>query len=215
MKKLLLLAVFTVVGFASTQAQEVKFGVKAGVNFATIVGDDVEEADMKTGLHIGGFAEIMLSERFSLQPELLYSMKGAKSEYSETVTVMGQTYTAEEKETLKLNYISLPIMAKFYISDAFTVHAGPQIGLLVSAEGEYEQTYTENGVTETMSATADVKDQLSSLDFGLALGLGYQLDMGLFFDARYNLGLSNINDDEFNDSDVKNGVIQVSVGYKF
>ena len=56
---------------------------------------------------------------------------------------------------------------------------------------------------------------MSSIDFGLNFGLGYKLDSGLNFGARYNMGLSNINDTDDDDDTIKNGVFQISLGYFF
>ena len=83
MKKLLLFAAVAVFGLSNVNAQEVKFGAKAGVNFATITGDETSGVDSRTAFHIGGVAEIVISEKFSFQPELLYSGQGAKESYSE------------------------------------------------------------------------------------------------------------------------------------
>ena len=63
MKKLLLMTAVAVFGFLNINAQEVKFGAKAGVNFATL-GGDVEDADGITSFHVGAVAEISISEKF-------------------------------------------------------------------------------------------------------------------------------------------------------
>lgn len=87
--------------------------------------------------------------------------------------------------------------------------AGPQIGFLMAAKAKVE--------FEGNSDSEDIKEFFSTVDFGVNFGAGYQLEQGIFFDARYNLGLSNTDDSEFSDSDfaVKNAVFQISVGYKF
>ncbi|WP_346881475.1 porin family protein [uncultured Algibacter sp.] len=202
MKNLFLLSIIAVFAIGSVNAQEVKFGAKAGVNFASLNGDDSGELDSRTSFHIGAVAEIIISDKFSVQPELLYSGQGAKFE---------ETFLDEKFEsTLKLDYLNIPIMAKYYVYEGLSVEAGPQIGFLLSAESEDK----EDGETET----ADVKDQISSIDFGLNFGLGYKLENGLNFAARYNLGLSNVFDDSDDDSDdfkQQNGVFQISVGYTF
>src|SRR5690554_2937826 len=109
MKKLVLsaLAVCALSGSAFAQ-QEVKFGPKAGVNFANISGQD--NAEMKTGFHVGAVAEIKFNEKFSIQPEVLYSAQGAKYEY-----FVGNNKLADA--TQSLDYINIPIMAKYYIVD--------------------------------------------------------------------------------------------------
>lgn len=192
MKKLLLLAAVAVFGFWNINAQDVKFGAKAGVNFANISGDDTSGLDSRTALHVGVVAEIEISEKFSFQPELMYSQQGFK------MSMFGIDATGE------LDYLNLPLMAKYYVADGFSLEAGPQVGFLMSAKAKAE------GESE------DLKDVTKGIDFGLDFGLGYKMDNGLNFGARYNLGLSNINDGEGSDEfKNQNAVIQLSIGYFF
>lgn len=203
MKKILL-SLSAVFVFGLTNAQEINFGVKAGLNLATLTGD-IDDAKSKTGFHVGAVAEFKLTDNFSIQPELLYSAQGAKTEYSESA--FGMTVTAEED--MKINYLTLPVMAKYYVIEGLSIQAGPQISYLLSAEYDYE--VSGGGMSE--SGTEDIKDDLKSIDFGLAAGVGYELPMGLFFQGRYVVGLSNIVDAD--EADLKNQVIQFSVGFKF
>ena len=117
MKKLFLVAAIAVFGFTSANAQEVNFGAKAGVNMATITGDDVDDTKSKTSFHIGAVAEIAISDKFSVQPELLYSAQGTKAD--------------EGDEELKIDYINLPIIAKYYVAEGFSIEAGHQVGFLM------------------------------------------------------------------------------------
>ena len=163
-------------------AQNVTFGAKAGLNFASMVGDDAEGLDGRTSFHLGATAEIEISESFSIQPELLYS---------------GQGFTDEGDVTGKVDYINLPVMAKFYVADGFSLEAGPQIGFLLSAD--------DNG--------EDIKDLLKSTDFALNLGAGYKLNSGLNFGLRYSMGLTDVPDADTDG--FKHSVLQLSVGYNF
>lgn len=177
MKKILLLAVFTVLGFANVTAQEIKFGAKAGLNFSTVNGSNTNNIDYVTSYHVGLVSEIPISEKFSFQPELMYSRQG----YS------------FNNDIVAMNYLNIPLMGKYYLAKGFSVEAGPQIGFLLSAKNE--------GVKVTNSFT--------TFDFGANFGLGYKLENGLNFSARYNLGITRV------DTDNRNGVFQASVGYFF
>lgn len=191
MKKVFLVFAIVTLGF-TVNAQEVTFGVKAGLNLASIAGDDTDGLDSRTSFHVGGVAEISISEKFSVQPELLYSAQGAKESF-EGIDI-----------EVNLDYINIPIIAKYYVSEGFSLEAGPQVGFLMSAKAKAE------GQSE------DLKDFVKGIDFGLNFGVGYKLDSGLNFGARYNLGLSNINDGEGSDEfKNQNSVIQFSVGYFF
>ena len=206
MRKSILLLVAMVFGLLNLNAQEVKFGAKAGVNFASISGDETDDLDGRTSFHFGAVAEIMISEKFSVQPELLYSAQGAKSTYEDEFE--------KEEVTIKLDYINIPIMAKYYVAEGFSIEAGPQIGFLMNSEAEYDYTDKEDSDFNE-SGTEDLKDQIKSIDFGFNLGLGYKMESGLNFGARYNLGLSDLWDIDTGGVKNQNSVIQISVGYFF
>ena len=214
MKKVLFSAVvfFTVI----SNAQDIKFGAKVGLNISNFSGD-VTDSKSLIGAQLGGFAEISISDKFAIQPELLFSMQGAKSEYSESI--IGDSYREESK--LKLNYLNIPILAKYYVGDKFAVLAGPQFGILMSAKENYDITETIAGTTDSYSGSADAKDFYKTLAVSFNIGAAFSITENIFVDARYNLGLSSIAKDftdEFGDStsaDIKNNVIQFSVGYKF
>jgi hypothetical protein len=178
--------------FAFSNAQETKFGVKGGLNITTFAGGDYWDAKSLVGFQVGGFAEIKIIDRLSIQPEVLYSAQGAKIEF------------AGSDSDIKLGYINVPVLAKFYITKQFTAEAGPQLGFLVSAKNEGE----------------DVKDNFKSVDTGFNFGLGYNFTDNFSAGIRYTVGLSNIADydvddiDEYYDSP-KNSVLALTLAYKF
>jgi len=198
------IAALIAIGFSANAQQEVKFGPKAGVNFSNL--SNIDDSKMLTGFYVGAVAEIKFNDKFSVQPEVVYSAQGAKSKYSENY--LGSNFSYDSKA--KLDYINIPIMAKYYIVDGFSVELGPQFGFLVKAEDKTE--ISGAGVSETIKS--DMKDYTKSFDFGIGIGVAYDLANGFFANARYNFGLSDIVKDNEVDS-VKNGVIQVGVGYKF
>ena len=118
MKKLLTIIMVSGVFAWNAQGQEVKFGVKAGANFSNVnVSSDFGNIspDGATSFYVGGLADIGLSEKFHVQPELQYSMEGAKD--------------------ADVSFVNLPVMLKYYLIEGLNVQAGPQIGFLVDAEG--------------------------------------------------------------------------------
>lgn len=208
--KQIFLCVVALATFGFSQAQEIKYGAKVGLNLATLNGD-VEDVKSLIGAHLGGFVEIKITDKFAFQPELLYSMQGAKTEYSESEP--GYSYSSEEK--YKLGYLNLPLMAKYFATEKLFIEAGPQIGFLMSAKYDFKEIETFMGDTETFSGDIDIKDNLKSIDFGLNFGLGYEFTQNIFASARYNVGLSDINDVEGSNVKIQNGVFQFSFGYKF
>lgn len=174
----------------SAKAQHVNMGVKAGLNVYNINTDNNTSYDSKTGLNLGLIGHIHLSRQLALQPEVVYSAQGAK-------------YTVAGTETkIKLNYINVPVLFQYMFDNGFRLQAGPQVGFLASAKSETNNTDT------------DIKNNLKSIDFGLGAGVGYvHPASGFGVDARYNLGLSNINENTAVKS--TNNGFQVGVFYLF
>ena len=170
------------------------YGIKSGLNVTTIDGDDTVDFQPKLGFNAGGYYEICIDDFVSVIPEVQYSQQGAK--YSESTGTDG---------TLNLDYIYLPVTAKYKLTNALAVEAGPQVGLLLSAKDNFKSSID--------SGLIDIKDDLNAIDFGVNFGLHYDFQNGWLLGARYGLGLSNINDT----SDVihKNRVLQFSVAFKF
>lgn len=204
----LLLAV-VVFGFASTPAQaqmDVTPGVRAGVNFMTLGGDDVpSDVGSRTGFMIGGFLLVDLQGPLSLQPELNYIQKGASWDQS----FQGTTVTT----TRKLDYLEIPVLAKLQIPVTGplspNVFAGPTLGFNMNATMQAEGGGQSN--------SQDISDSISGTDFGLAIGAG--TDFGLSagtvsVDLRYGLGLSSV-DDSGSDASVQNRGFMVTAGFAF
>ena len=185
MKKIVLVAVIAIISLVSVNAQT-SFGVKGGVNSATLNGD-IEGNKSLIGFNAGLFAEIALADSFYIQPELIYSTQGT-DDYQQLLS----------KTKLNLDYINLPIMFKYDVANRFYLEAGPQVGFLVSAKRD----------------DVDVKDLFEKTDFGANFGLSYGFTENVFAQARYNIGLSDIYKNEGTDK-VSNAVLSFSLGYKF
>lgn len=209
MKKMIFSALALVV-FGVSQAQEIKYGAKAGLNISNVSGD-IENNKPLIGVHLGAFVEVKLTDKFAFQPELLFSMQGVKIDYSESAVDYSYSY----KEDNKINYLNVPLMAKYFATEKLFLEAGPQIGFVLSAKSDIEETETFMGITDSFSGDVDIKDNLKSVDFGLNFGLGYEFTSQIFASARYNVGLTNINNASGSSADLKNGVVQFSFGYKF
>jgi hypothetical protein len=113
----------------------------------------------------------------------------------------GASDTKEGGGRIKLDYITLPVLAKFPIAKNLSLEAGPQVGFLISGK------YKTNDSNEKIPG-------LKTIDFGLDAGLEYELNNGVFFQARYNLGLTDIGYAGDNNR-ASNSVIQFSIGKQF
>jgi Outer membrane protein beta-barrel domain len=229
MKKLLL-SIITLSSISFLSAQKVKFGAKASLNLSKFSISDPKinnfpDSKFLVGFNIGGFVEIPLSDKFTLQPELLYSAQGGKLESNDIFS----SGSYNDKETLKTSYINIPLLAKYYATEKLFFVAGPQIGFLLNANRSATsiETRTSGGVTSSITYNYPEKDNkyfYNSIDFSLGLGGGYFFTENLFAEARYNIGLSNIHkqEDESNgrmlvkdELVVKSSSIQIAVGYRF
>lgn len=196
MKKNLFTLVFVSV-ISLFQAQEDKktltYGAKAGLTLSTWTGSSVDGIGSRTGIYAGGFVNYKFSQRFALQPELLYSMQGAGE--TPIVNNVRVDYTVD--------YITLPVMLKFYAAPRLNLEFGPQLALKVNDKVKAKNTVT--GV----SATSDI--DVRNVDFGLNAGLGYEFSMGLGIEARYNFGLSEV----LEGSNARTSVFSFGLSYRF
>jgi hypothetical protein len=136
--------------------------------------------------------------KIGIQPEILFSKQGSQFTFDNT------NYEAN------FDYINVPIMLKLYLAAGLNVQLGPQFGFLSTQE----LVNTATGVKDTKDAK-DLFDKKS--DLAIAAGLGWDLPFGLTLDARYNIGLADVElrpTNKTNPVNFKNQVIQVSLGYK-
>lgn len=175
---------------------EPSFGVKGGVNFANITGDDFGDQESRTSFHVGVLAEFPLTEMFSLQAEALYSGQGFKS------SVPGEWFGGEGDVEYQLDYINVPVLAKVYLIQGLSLEVGPQFSFKVNEE--IDSNANNDGGDLGLNEAED-------FEFGVAAGVSFSTEMGLFATGRYNMGLTEVVDG----MDAKNSVFQIGIGYKF
>jgi opacity protein-like surface antigen len=198
-------------GQASAQAVGKKptLGVLAGLDLATLGGSDVSDAGSRTGLSIGGFATFHVTKEFGIEPELLFTQRGAKES------------GGGSDLTLKLDYIDIPVLARYDVTLPNSAArpfflAGPTFSFQVSCDAE------ESGEGGSISASCDAVNQQNegslskkSFDTGATLGAGvaFPVDkkMDLSFSVRYTHGLI----DTFDNADAKNRTWSFMAGLTF
>lgn len=177
-----------------SSASPISFGVKGGVNFANVTGDDFEGPESRTSFHVGVLVEFPLTDAFSIQTEALYSGQGFKSEIEGIGTSDNIEY--------QLDYINVPVLAKIYVTDGLSFEVGPQFSFKVNEEIDSDPNNNPGDLD---------LDEAESFDFGVAGGLTFQTGAGFFATGRYTYGLTEI----IKDVDVKNSVFQLGIGFKF
>jgi len=189
MKKISLLALVLVVG-VTVQAQKINIGLKGGLNLAS-VSDSENEDDVRSrlGYHAGLFFNIPVSSQIAIQPEAVYSNQGTK-----------YNLPGNDDLNLSLNYINIPVMVQAMVGRGFYAQFGPQLGILTSVSDKV-------GNTELNAVS---KDDFKTTDVALGFGVGFKARTGLGLDARYNLGLTNINNSG-RSANIKNNVLQIGL----
>jgi opacity protein-like surface antigen len=208
MKKLILgLAVTaSTLAFAqqTTSSNPVTFGVKGGMNVSSLSKTEgLDDQKSKIGFNAGVFANIPVATSFSIQPEVLYSQYGEKSDAK-----LGSTKISN---STKLDYITVPVMFQYNALPNLYLEAGPEFGFMVSAKNKVKNESTGDSYT-----TDNYKDNLNTFNFGIGLGAGYYFTPNLGITARYVAGLTDIAKNRPSGSDaIRNNVFQVGLAYKF
>jgi hypothetical protein len=179
---------------AIVSAQDFSWGAKAGLNLAKLkmsIGTISASSDDLVSFHAGLYGKIKTSEKFFIQPEFIYSAQGGKGDGG----------------NFNMGYLNVPVMLAYVFTPGVSVHAGPQLGFLMSA---------------TVDGT-DVKSEMNSVDFGAGFGLGVERPSGVSFSFRYNIGFTNTLSSAsaaslaglgFGTVSMTNQVMQFSVGYR-
>jgi len=169
---------------------EFALGIKGGLNFANVNTSSAGATyDARTGYNAGAFMLLKFG-KIGVQPEVLFSQQGTKVKY------YGGSFDQN------FSYVNIPVIVKLYTVAGINIQVGPQFGFL-----------TNDPVVQDPITNQNVKADVKKSDISAALGLGWDLPFGLTIDARYNLGLTKINNQAGSD-DAKNQVWQLSVGYK-
>jgi hypothetical protein len=193
------------------------FGLKEGLNIPYIHNSAgwTNEGD-RTGFHFGGYATIKTG-RLAIQPEILYSRQ--IHTYSFPGLSQNNSPITHLNFATNFDYVNLPIIFKYYLSDRLNIQAGPQFSWL--ANGSNQITTWDFYLVQPISRK--ISDFVKSSDFALAVGAGWDLPCGLNFTARYNIGLIDMNkspspsgdyiESSFATREAKNHVLQLSVGF--
>ena len=188
---------------------QVNLGVLGGLNLANASMDPLEEGtnlSSRTAFGFGAILDFGLNESITLHLEPMYLQKGFKLKVD--MVDMGEIAEWE----VKFAYLEIPVMLKYAFGTSEIkpyIIAGPTIAYNLSSKLKISM----GGVSEE----GDVKDDIKSLDFGVGFGAGVNVAMGnnsIFVEARYALGLTNINDHP-NDPDIKTKGIQIFAGITF
>ncbi|HMR91558.1 MAG TPA: porin family protein [Chitinophagaceae bacterium] len=189
------LGVFLLAAILVSQAAvaQFNFGVKAGANVTKLDGHTFKDK-FEYGYHAGGFIQVGIGHKFSIQPEVLFS------QYSTTVDsnyhhIYENVFNSDQSK-VKLNYLSIPLLLNYKLLGNFlTLQAGPQFSILM----DQDKNFLQNG-----------GKAFSDGDFSMVGGVQLKIS-AIRISGRYIIGLRNINDID-NQDKWKNQGFQVSLG---
>jgi hypothetical protein len=171
-----LLALITLVVLSQTSKAQVNIGFRGGTNIAKVEGKSFKE-EFRYGYLLGGYVEIGLGSKFSIQPEVLFNQYQTKVD-SNFHNVYQNAFSSATNGEVKLNYLSIPLILNYKMGKLLTLQAGPQFSILM----DKNKNLLQNG-----------KEAFKSGDFSMTGGL--QVNLGkLKLNGRYVVGLNNIND---------------------
>ncbi len=207
--KNILAGVLVLAGVSQIQAQEnsPSLGIKGGYNMSNLYTEDVDDQNVLSGFNVGLFATLPLSSSVALQPELIYSTKGAELQYDNLF--------AQGTAKFRLNYIEVPVLIKANLTKNFNIHFGPYAAFLVDSK------ITNQGQDGNINFEQEIdKEDLNTVDYGVAAGVGFDFD-SFGIGARYNYGLSTVGKERtfagstYTFPDSKNSVLSIYAAIKF
>jgi hypothetical protein len=188
--KILFIALIITLSTTAALAQGLKIGVKGGADIHKIDGKAFKD-QFSYGYDLGGFAEIGLTKKFGIQPEVLFSQVNVDTSES-----FSDLYDFNSVSKVKLSYLKIPLLLNYNANPFVTLQLGPQFGILM----DQNSSLTKNG-----------KDAFAKGDFSMLGGL--QLNISKFkVYGRYAVGLNNINEID-NQDKWKNQSIQLGLGF--
>ena len=173
---------------STTALAATEFGVIAGFNFANLRIENQSDLTGRSTFAIGGVADFGINDRFGIRVEPTFLSKGTKA------TQRNAYWSTMDGAVFDLDYIDVPILARYDLGEREVTHSYFLGGLGVSIATKQEAELTQGPETETV----DMGDVLNPMDVSLDLGAGVSFPVGrnnrLTIDGRAAIGLININD---------------------
>jgi hypothetical protein len=202
MKKIIILAL-GLCAVTAANAQDVRLGVKAGLNLPNIIKDDGNNnfsTKVNPGFNAGLTVDIPLVSGLAFTPEILFASKGYKAN-----TSLGEF-------TQTTYFVDVPILASIKVAGSgLNIVVGPQVSFLTSTKNKFE-----NGFGTVESEYNEDSDQFKKSLLGGVIGLRYDINDKFDIHGRYALDFQKNNEDGTRRTpEYKNQVFSVGVGVKF
>lgn len=208
MKKILLLLLISVL---TINAQSVNYGIKAGYaasRFSRALPHSINGNDFESNFYGGGYIELDLITQTTFQGEILFVRKGNRVTYPGTFEGLDKINVTED---WSMNFLELNLLMKRYIVQGLSIYTGIATSITLSANVKY--SYDSQTIEEK---TDYIMDYMAIGDIGLVFGLTYEWPNGIFFDTRVNLGLTELQNEQYiQDYKMKYTTLMFGVGYEF
>ena len=212
-----------------------RMGIKGGLSISKFIGHDAKLEEMESGdpqyvssYSIGVFAVFKINDRFAIQPEILYTIKGNMYDISSSESEDGFEQEIDYTTEMKAQWIEIPMLGVFQLSPKFHLLVGPYFEYFLGGESKLDysirMTFDGESYSDSGSDRMDIeKDDLANFGYGLVFGSGFNITPALGIDARYSMGLSTIdkepedydNEEDYEIDDVRNSGIQLLLTYSF
>jgi len=186
MKKLIIITGILVLLPLFANAQFFSFGIKGGVNLASLNIDGSDENNLITGLNLGVLGRIMVTENIGFQPEIIYSAKGVHTVYSRSFLGFD---IANGETKLRINYIDVPLYLVVFPIPNFDIHLGPYVSFLMNSNID-TQTEILDFINVDNEDDVDRSD-FNELDAGVSAGMAFSFEF-LTLGLNYSLGLREV-----------------------
>jgi Outer membrane protein beta-barrel domain len=193
------------------------FSLKIGASYSMITG--VEDGKDRIGANFGLINNIRINDRLFLTPEFVpLAPRGVKDVPILTTgdPNLDELLTNPGSTDRKLNYIDVPVLLRYHLTERLRISAGPQISFLIGAEDIYRSEPIDNVVLTT---NIDIKKRLSPLDFGGVIDISYLFSKphggkGMLLYLRYNLGFTDMIKENTGDP-YRHSAIQFGAAFPF
>ena len=237
MKKIILLTlIISSLGVNGQSLLPIKYGIKVGANIAnisSISNEGVKNIDNTALIGIAGgfYMEIALNDKWYINPELIYTQKGASFDYDfihDYPINQGERDEHNTTNELKLAYIELNPTISYKASDKLSLNFGPSVSFLITPDYIVLTDKGENDDLNSHEKLSEGTFKEEALDVGLNIGISYYLTENFLIDGKVNTGFMKIgevsketytgttsNEARSNVFELKNRAIVISFAYLF
>lgn len=207
MKKILLILSIVILAFSVKAQHKGVLGITGGANSSSLTSKEWKESCRKAGFYLGILTNAQITNKFSIQSELLYASYGSD--------VIVWTLPRLSKEEYSFDYVQIPVAGKLDLFRGLSIEMGPSFSFLLREKGYRPWSTNVVDVNGNFINQKDIDPHGSRFEFGGMLGVSYGLNKSWVVSARYIQGLSNPFNSQSSWENAKNNAFRFGLGYLF